>query len=393
MLLFTPGPTPIPESIRQAMATPTLHHRTKEFEAIFAKAKSALKIMLEMPEVLLLASSGTGAMEACLLSLTTSKILSINCGKFGERWGKIAKAHNVDCKEIKHEWDTPASAEEVLEAIKADSRIDALALQVCESAGGLRLSVESIAKSIKNYNPNIMIIADGITAMGVEKIDTTHIDALIGGSQKAFMLPPAMSIIGLSNAAIKRIEERNIGLYFNLAIELKNQRKNTTAWTAPTTITQGLVKYFKIIESMGATILGKEILGQNKSREWDTNALQTGIESIYAHTKKLSLSTRAAIKALGLALYPKSPALAMSAVLERKNAVQIRAELKKLGVNVAAGQDSIKEQIFRINHMGLIEIYEASWVVNALEMALDRLGLRKFDGAGNAAFLSEFYAK
>lgn len=393
MLLFTPGPTPIPESIRQAMATPTLHHRTKEFEAIFAKAKSALKIMLEMPEVLLLASSGTGAMEACLLSLTTSKILSINCGKFGERWGKIAKAHNIAHKEIKHEWDTPVSVDEVLEAIKADSSIDAIALQVCESAGGLRLGVESIAKSIKDYNPNIMIIADGITAMGVEKIDTTHIDALIGGSQKAFMLPPAMSIIGLSNAAIKRVEERNIGLYFNLAIELKNQRKNTTAWTAPTTITQGLVKYFEIIESMGATILGKEILGQNKSNEWDTNALQAGIESIYAHTKKLSLSTRAAIKALGLSLYPKSPALAMSAVLERENAVQIRAELKKLDVNVAAGQDSIKEQIFRINHMGLIEIYEASWVVNALEMSLDRLGLRKFDGAGNAAFLSEFYAR
>ena len=395
MLLFTPGPTPIPESIRQAMATPTLHHRTKEFEAIFAKAKSALKIMLEMPEVLLLASSGTGAMEACLLSLTTSKILTINCGKFGERWGKIAKVHNVAYQEIKHEWDTPVSVEEVLEVIKADSSIDAIALQVCESAGGLRLGVESITKSIKDYNPNIMIIADGITAMGVEKIDTTHIDALIGGSQKAFMLPPAMSIIGLSDAAIKRIEERNIGFYFNLAIELKNQRKNTTAWTAPTTITQGLVKYFEIIESNGAKILGKEILQAKtkESSEWDTKALQAGIDAIYAHTKKLSLSTRYAIKALGLALYPKSPALAMSAVLERENAVQIRAELKKLGVNVAAGQDHIKEQIFRINHMGLIEIYEASWVVNALEMTLDRLGLRPFDGAGNAAFLSEFYAK
>ncbi len=393
MLLFTPGPTPIPESIRQAMAVPTLHHRTKEFEAIFAKARNALKSMLKMPEVLLLASSGTGAMEACLLSLTKSKILTINCGKFGERWGKIAKAHNVAFTEIKHEWDTPPRLSEVLEAIKADSSIDCIALQVCESAGGLRLEVESIAKAIKAHNPNIMIIADGITAMGVEEIDSTHIDALIGGSQKAFMLPPAMSIIGLSNAAISRIEERNLGLYFNLAIELKNQRKNTTAWTAPTTIVQGLVKYFEIVESKGAKILGKRIANALDSSEFDAESLQAGLQAIYEHTKKLSLSTRAAINALNLALYPKSPAIAMSAVVERENAAKIRTELKHLGVNVAAGQDHIKEQIFRINHMGLIEVYEASWVVNALEIALDRLGLRKFDGAGNRAFVSEFYAR
>lgn len=391
MLLFTPGPTPIPESIRQAMATPTLHHRTKEFEAIFAKTKAGLKLMLDMPEVLLLASSGTGAMEACLLSLTTSKILTINCGKFGERWGKIAKAHNIPYQEIKHEWDTPPSPNEVLEAIKADSSIDAIALQVCESAGGLRIDIESIAKSIKQHNPSIMIIADGITAMGVEKIDTTHIDALIGGSQKAFMLPPAMSIIGLSSKAIERIEERNLGLYFNLAIELKNQRKNTTAWTAPTTITQGLLKYFEIVESMGAKKLGKDSFIQNPS-EFDTQALQAGIQAVYEHSKKLSLSTKAALKALGLPLYPKSPALAMSAVYDKENAVKIRSELKALGVNVAAGQDHIKEQIFRINHMGLIEVYEAAWVINALEIALDRLGLRKFDGAGNRAFMQEFYA-
>ncbi len=367
MLLFTPGPTPVPESIRLAMAEPTLHHRTPEFEAIFAKAREGLKDIIGMQEVLMLASSGSGAMEASVISLCEHKLLSINCGKFGERWGKIAKAHNIPHSEIKHEWDTPVGVDEVIAVLKQDSSIDAVAIQVCESAGGLRLPVEEISKAIKALNPNIVCIADAITAMGVEPIDVSHIDALIGGSQKAFMLPPGMSIIGLSPLAIELIEKRNKGLYFNLAIELKNQRKNTTAWTAPTTIIIGLVKYFELVAQMG------------------------GKQKVYEHTQKISSATKQSLQALGLKLYPKSPALAMSAIYDKDNAAKIRKELKGFGVNVAAGQDHIKEQIFRINHMGIIPIYEASWVINAIELSLERLGLRKFDGLGNKVFLESFY--
>lgn len=367
MLLFTPGPTPIPESIRLEMATPTLHHRTPEFESIFANARENLKNLIGLSEVLMLASSGSGAMEAAVLSATKSKLLFVNCGKFGERWGKIAKAHNLPNSEIKHEWDTPVSVEEVLEQLKLDSSIDCIAMQVCESAGGLRHPVEEIAKEVKKFNPKIVFIADAITAMGVEKIDTTNIDFLIGGSQKAFMLPPGMSILGLSDYAVNLIEERNVGFYFNLAIELKNQRKNTTAWTSPTTIIIGLNKYFEIVKSMG------------------------GIEKIYENTAKISNATIQAIKALNLKIYPKNPAIAMSTIYDPENAVKIRKEMKNLGVNVAAGQDHIKEKILRINHMGIIEVYEAAWAVNALELALDKLGLREFNGAANKAFLEAIY--
>lgn len=368
MLLFTPGPTPVPESIRLAMAQPTLHHRTPEFEAIFAKAREGLKNLLAMPEVLMLASSGSGAMEASVLSLTKTKLLYVNCGRFGERWGKIAKAHNIPHTEIKHDWDTPTSVDEVLEVLRADSSIDTIAVQVCESAGGLRQPVEQIAKAAKELYPNITIIADAITAMGVEHIDTTHIDVLIGGSQKAFMLPPGMSILGLSNQAISIIEERNVGLYFNLAIELKNQRKNTTAWTAPTTIITGLASYFELIQNQG------------------------GIKTIYENTQKIALATQASLEALNLKIYPKARSLAMSVVYDEINALNIRKELKNLGVNVASGQDHIKEKIFRINHMGLIPVYEASWVVNAVEISLDRLKIRKFDGLANRVFLENYYS-
>ena len=372
-LLFTPGPTPVPESLRQAMSEPTLHHRTPEFESIFAKAREGLLELLGMKEVLMLASSGSGAMEACVVTFSAKKMLSVNSGKFGERFGKIAQAHKIPYTEIINEWDTPASVESVLEILHNDKDIDCFCMQMCESAGGLRHPAEEIAKAIKEYNPNIIVVVDAITAMGVEAIDTSHIDALIGGSQKAFMLPPGLSIIGLSPQAIQKIEERDVGFYFNLKTELKNQAKNTTAWTAPTTIITGLAKYFELVSQNG---------GQ-----------KTGMEQIYKDTKARSLSTQKALESIGLKIYPKSPALAMNTIYDANNAANLRKILKTdFNLNVAGGQDRLKTSIVRINQMGLIPLSQSLWVVNAFELALQKLGLRGFNGEANKAFLESYYA-
>lgn len=362
MLLFTPGPTPTPESIRQAMALPTLHHRTKEFEEHFAFVRARLKELLGMQDILMLCSSGSGAMEACVLTFCKQP-LCINSGKFGERFSKIAKAHKIPYLEIKNPWDTPASVEEVKNALEQNPSIDSICIQICESAGGLRHNVEEIAKVAKSINPNIFIIADGITALGVEKIDISNIDALIGGSQKAFMLPPGMAIIGLSNYALEKIEQSDVGFYFNLKIELKNQRKNTTAWTSPTSIIIGLAKYFDEVD----------------------------INVVYKNTRAIALATREALEALGLKIFPKSPALAMSAVYDER-ASEIRKVLKeKYELNIAGGQDELKDKLFRINHMGVIPLYEASWVLNGIELTLEDLNIRKFDGVANRVFLQRYY--
>ena len=178
-MLLTPGPTPVPEFVRKAMSDITIHHRTEEFEAIFKNTRELLLELYDMPEAVILASSGTGAMEACVINLTHKKALTVNSGKFGERFGKICVAHNIEYTEIKNEWNTPVSVEAVVNAIKADPSIDAIFIQICESAGGLRHPVEQIAAEVKKINKNIMIIADGITAVGVEKIDTTNLDAVV----------------------------------------------------------------------------------------------------------------------------------------------------------------------------------------------------------------------
>lgn len=361
-LLFTPGPTPSPEFLRNALAIPTLHHRTKEFEAYFSFVKKQLETMLDMSEVLMIASSGSGAMEA---SVTTfcKKPLCINSGKFGERFGKIAKAHKIDFIEVVNEWDTPPSSDEIKEILEKHSDIDSICIQICESAGGLRHNVESIAKIAKAKNPNIVIIADGITAIGVEKIDTSNIDVLIGGSQKAFMLPPGMAFLGLSEYAVSLIEKNDIGFYFNLKTELKNQRKNTTAWTAPTSIIIALAKYFEVVN----------------------------LDNVYSETKVRYFALESALKSLDLRIYPKNPALAMATIYNDKS-LEIRKVLKQdFGVNVAGGQDKLKDSIFRINNMGLIEVYEMAWVVNAIELTLDKLKMRAFNGIANKTFLTRFY--
>ncbi len=366
-MLLTPGPTPVPEFVRKAMADVTIHHRTPEFEKIFKETRELLLEIFDMPEAVMLASSGTGAMEACVTNLTHKKALTINSGKFGERFGKICQAFDIDFTEIKNEWNTPVSVEAVVEAIKADPSIDAIFIQICESAGGLRHPVEQIAAEVKKINKDIMIVADGITAIGVEKVDTTNLDAVITGSQKALMLPPGLSMIGLSNEAVDKINTKPAGYYLNLSSEIKKQKTNTTAYTAATTLIIGL----------------REILSNIKNNG--------GFEALYEKTALRASSTREALRAIGCEVYPTSPANAMTTIYS-ENSPAIRKILKtKYNVNIAGGQDHIKTSIFRINHMGLVEDFEASWVINAVELAMDELGLREFDGTANKVFASNMF--
>ena len=365
-MLLTPGPTPVPEFVRKAMADVTIHHRTPEFEKIFEETRNLLLELFDMPETVMLASSGTGAMEACVTNLTKKKAITVNSGKFGERFGKICDAFGIEKIEIKNEWNTPVSVETVVEAVKNNQDVDAIFIQICESAGGLRHPVEKIAEEVKKINSDIMIVADGITAIGVEKIDTTNLDAVIAGSQKALMLPPGLAMIGLSNKAVEKIESAPKGYYFNLATEIKKQKTNTTAWTAATTLVIGL----------------REILNRVK---------EIGFENLYDKTAIRVNASREALKAIGCEIYPQTPANSMTTIYT-EHAPQIRKILKtKYNVNIAGGQDHIKKLIFRINHMGLVEDFEASWAVNAIELAMDELGLREFDGTANKVFAQNMF--
>ena len=366
MLLFTPGPTPVPQNVRNAMSDETMHHRTPEFEAIFEKTRSHLFKLFGTDEVVMIASSGTGAMEAAVINLCKKRLLSINSGKFGERFGKIAKAHGLENTEIKNEWNTPVTVEAVLEAIEKNPDIDAIAVQISESAGGLRHPVEDIAEAVKKINPKIMVIADGITAVGVERIEVSNIDCLIAGSQKALMLPPGLAILGLLNSAVETIGA-GVGYYLNLASEIKKQRQNTTAYTAATTLIIGLLEVLETIEKQG------------------------GIGVLYCNTARRAKATKAALEAIGLHIYPTTPALSMTTI-DDADAAKIRTALKEqYEVNVAGGQDHLKGKIFRINQMGLIPSYESIWVVNSIELILHRLGRLAYSGLASKVYNETYF--
>jgi aspartate aminotransferase-like enzyme len=364
MILATPGPVEVPFFAQEAVLGETIHHRTPEFKEIMKETLTLFKKLVNLPDAVFLASSGSGAMEAALINITKKKALTINAGKFGERWGKIAKAHNIEFSQLCYEWNTPANVEDVIATIKADSEIDSFYIQVSESAGGLRHPVEEIAAEIKKVNPDIMVVADGITAVGVEKIDTTNIDVLITGSQKALMLPPGLAMIGFSEKAIERIGSGR-GFYFNLANEIKKQREFSTSFTPATTL---IISLKAVLEKV---------------------VNEVGLDNLYEKTAKRHNALLKSLESIGLNIYPQTPAKSM-ATIYTEQAEEIRKIMKnRYEVNMAGGQDHLKGKIFRINNMGLIEDYKMLWIVNSIEMTLDELNIRKFDGTAAKVFSEE----
>ncbi len=352
MILATPGPVEIPYFVRETYLKDTIHHRTPEFKEILLDTLSRFKNITKLENNVFLSSSGTGAMEAAVINSVKKKALTINAGKFGERWGKICAAYNIEFKELKYDWDTPAKVEDVVEAIKNDSDIDTFFIQISESAGGLRHPVEEIAKAIKEVNEDIIVVADGITALGVEDIDTSNIDIVVGGSQKAFMLPPGLSMLGISQKAVKRIGDGK-GFYFNLANEIKKQSSGSTSFTPATGLIIALNEVLKKLEEIG-------------------------LDNHYQNTANRHKRMINAIEKIGLKIYPKTPAKSMAAVYCEK-AEEVRKILKtKYQINVAGGQDFMKGKLFRINNMGIIEENKMAYILNSLELALDELGIRKY---------------
>ncbi|WP_024789639.1 alanine--glyoxylate aminotransferase family protein [Lebetimonas sp. JH292] len=363
MILATPGPVEIPYFVRETFLKETIHHRTPEFKQILLDTLERFKKVTHLPEAVFLTSSGSGAMEAAVTNIVKQKALTVNAGKFGERWGKICNAFNIPFREIKYDWDTPAAADDIVAAVEEDEEIDSIFIQICESAGGLRHPVEEIAAEVKLINPDIIIVADAITAMGVEDIDTANIDVLVGGSQKAFMLPPGLAMLGFSEKAVERIGSGK-GFYFNLANEIKKQREGSTSFTPATSLVIALNEVLKKLEKIG-------------------------FEKHYETTAKRHSALLAAIEEIGLTVFPQVPAPSMAAVYSEK-VEEIRKILKeKYEINVAGGQDFMKGKLFRINNMGIIEENKMEYIVNSLELALDELGIRKYDGSALRTYTEE----
>jgi aspartate aminotransferase-like enzyme len=367
--LFTPGPAPVPPEVLLEMARPMTHHRTPEFSAVLDSARARLKPLFgTRQEIILLSSSGTGAMEAAVTNLLApgEHALFVNGGKFGERWGRLIAAFGATAHEIKVEWGRAVRPEQIDDALKANPEARAVFVQASETSTCAVHPIEAIGEVTKRRGA--MLIVDGITSVGVfeQKMDEWGIDALVTGSQKALMLPPGLGIIALSDRALERAKAvKTPRYYFDLMRELKAQRDDhTTAYTPAVSLIYGLNKTLELI------------LAETPPR-------------VFARHRLMAEATRAAAPALGLKLLaPDNPAAGVTGILTPEgidSGKLVRHMRDELGVSVQGGQDHMKGRLVRIGHMGYLAPFDMLVAIGAFEMGLAKLGHRFDSGAGVAA--------
>ena len=373
--LLAPGPTPLfPDAVLE-MGKPIIHHRAPEFAAILAQVREDLKYLFQTKnDVLVLCSSGTGGMEGTVCNLFSpgDKALVVRGGKFGERWAELCQVYGLETINIDVEWGKAIEPRLIAEALKRSPDIKGVFVQASESSTGVRHDVQALGEIVRPYE-NTILIVDAISALGVFPIlpDQWGLDVVVAGSQKALMLPPGLAMVNLSEKAWRFAETSTCPrYYFDLRKERKALAKNQSAYTPAVSLIIGL----------------KEVLEEIK---------REGLEKVLAHHARLARATRTAMEALGLELYAKdSPSDAVTAVKVPPGidgAAIPKMMREHFGITIAGGQDRAKGKIFRIAHLGYVDIFDITTGIAALEMVLKKLGYEVTFGKGVGAAIEVYY--
>ena len=382
--LFTPGPTPLLPAAQFAMAAADIHHRTPEFRALYVRVLEQLKAFVGTKnDVLLMACSGTGAMEASISNLTSpgDRVLVLSAGKFGERWTAIAKAYGCTVDVVSVPYGDTFQLDEVRKALKGDTR--AVLMQATETSTGVRHDVEAVAKLLKAEKSDALLIVDAITGLGTTHLDVDGwgVDVIIGGSQKAVMIPPGLAYLSLSDRAWAAAEtSKNPRYYFDLRKERKSAQKGESAYTPAVALIAALGAALDFIAAQGG------------------GDLATGRKNLVDNAETCAAMTRAALEAMGLKLFaPGSPAAAATAVHapEGLDSGVIVKELKtRFAAVVTNGQGEMKGQIFRIAHIGLFDYMDTIALIGALEqVAASTLKLPEFEFGKALVAAQKVYAE
>jgi aspartate aminotransferase-like enzyme len=366
--LLAPGPTPVPPEVLAATALPIIHHRTPQFAAVLGEVQEGLRELFGTAgDVLIMAASGTGAMEGSVTNLLSpgDEAIVVNGGKFGERWTKLCQAYGVTVHEIPVEWGRAVEPAAVARALEAHPKARALYVQASETSTCALHPVPAIAELTRRRDT--LLVVDGITAVGVLDLpmDRLGIDVLVTGSQKALMLPPGLAFVALSERAWKATETARLPrFYFDFRRERKGVAERSTAWTPAISLIQGL----------------KVALGMMRAEGW---------ANVHARHDRLARATRAAAAALGLKLLaPDAPSPAATAVMVPDGvdgAGLVRYLRDRMGVTFAGGQDNLKGRIVRLSHLGYVGTFDVVTGVAALELALHQFGATVSFGRGVGA--------
>lgn len=354
--LFSPGPTPLPEEVLSSASEPIFHHRTPEFSQIYRDVTDGLKYVFQTEnDVYILASSGSGAMEAAVVNILSpgDQVVCINCGKFGSRWALMARAYGADVKEIILEWGEDFSQAQLAEVLQAAPETKAVFSTLFATSTGALYDIQGFGEVVSSTNA--ILVVDGISGLGATScpMDKWNIDVLISGSQKAFMTPPGLSYISFSERAWERVEISTMPkFYYDARHYRKSLKNNTSPWTPAISLILQQKKSLDIIKSIG-------------------------LEKLIHHHHILGSATRSGVQAIGLDLLPTIPGNVLTAVTTPEGIDGI--ELVKIMHNkyktyIAGAQDPHKGEFFRIAHLGYMGGFDVITALSALEMTLMDLG-------------------
>ncbi|MBN1928096.1 MAG: alanine--glyoxylate aminotransferase family protein [Chlorobiaceae bacterium] len=372
--LFTPGPTPVPENVMLRMAAPIIHHRNPEFMEILERVHQDLQYLFRTTQpVVVMTCSGTGGMEAAISSLFTrgDKVITVNGGKFGERWGELVRIFTGNCVEETIEWGSAITPERMAELLKEHPDAMGVCITHSETSTGTASDVEALCAVIREYS-DALILVDGITAIGAHEFhfDDWGADICITGSQKGLMMPPGLALVAVSERAQDVINNRKgqPQYYLSLKKALKSHTDNDTPFTPAVSLIIGLDEALQMLRA-------------------------EGIENVWKRHEQLAGACRLGCQALGMNLFSTSPSYAVTAVWlpEGVDWLQFNSTLKaQNGITVAAGQDDFKGRIFRISHLGYYDELDMLTMIGGLERTLSMMGVPFESGAGVKAVQQAF---
>jgi aspartate aminotransferase-like enzyme len=378
--LFTPGPTPLLPAAQTAMASFAMHHRTAEFRAVFLQVLADLKTFIGTKnDILVLASSGTGVMEGAVSNLTSpgDKVLVLTAGKFGERWGDLARAFGCVVETVTAPYGQTFSLDEIRHKLTSD--VCAVYVQATESSTGARHDVQGIAQLMRQTDA--LLVVDAITGLGTTRLDVDGwgIDVIIGGSQKALMVPPGLAYCAISERAWARMETtKSPRYYFDFRKERKAAAKGESAYTPATSL----------FTALGAAL--------NFIREMGDGDVAAGRDALIENAELAAEMTRAGAQALNLKLFaPSCPAAALTAI-ESPNDIDsgtiVRNFRENFGAVLANGQGEMKSRLFRIAHLGYYDYLDTIGILGALEQVIVGVTGRDVEYGAAVRAAQEVYA-
>ncbi len=372
--LLTPGPTPLYPPALHAMMASDIHHRTEDFRKVYRSCLADLKEVIGTPhDLLMFAASGTGAMDAAVSNLFSKgdKVIVCSAGKFGERWAEIAKAYGLDATVLTAPYGEVVTPQRVEAALAQEPATKGVFVQASETSTGAMHDVEAMGRAISKTGA--IFVVDAITGFGTMPLDIDGwgLDVAIGGSQKAFMIPPGLAFMSVSPKAWKLAETATLPhYYFNLKKEKKSGDAGESSWTPSTSLILALAEALRYVK-------------------------QIGMPHLIENAQLLARATRAAVQALGLELWaPGSPGSSVTAVKApagMDSGVIVKEFRTRFGAIIANGQGTMKGQIFRIAHLGYFDFADLFGVVAGLEIILNANGHSVQYGTGVAA-VEEIYA-